>query len=463
MASMNVPETSRTFFPHHLRGNPPSSYIPPHLRGIDPAKAEEAPQPIVQTIIQDPAVPTPKPAHASPVANNYNAEGEEWACQMGLFPKSAPTKRVLGTKNVSGGQRPQQTPSINNVQIKTITLTQNSPGGHGAQQSSKNNVQTKTSALSQNAPSLTNAFDNKRFHLQRDNTEQFQQYVQKSAATSGKNYTFNSPTTVAQQQQHAPPTNRNNSTPSHSGLAPQQQPVVSHNSTAQQPGQSGMKSNWVKTENRHPFANADRHAMFSPNQIVIPNAAIKTDIAHEDVAFSISVHHGHWPSHYVTEATSVNDKIIYELKATEYVPTLGAPLTQGALVMATGAQPRDHSLNFEDQVSDDGVIQQTKEGIRASQGVDAATQLLDWDRKRWAPPPCDWENDRAGFDDSFIPEYIKEWREDLPCGPSIQVDTACDDFALGKCPVDNDVLVDAIEQPESYPGKSTHNMPCSSC
>jgi hypothetical protein len=138
-------------------------------------------------------------------------------------------------------------------------------------------------------------------------------------------------------------------------------------------------------------------------------------------------------------------------------------LTQDALVTTTGFMPRDHSLNFEDQVSDDGVVQQnTKEGIRATQGMDPSGQLLDWDKKRWAPPPCDWENDRARFDDSFIPDYIKEWRTDIPCGPSIQVNTTSDEFVTGKCPVNNDVLIGPIEQPESTPGTSTANLPYSS-
>jgi hypothetical protein len=465
MTFMDIPETQRTFVPHHLRGNPPSSYIPPHLRGIDPVKADEAPQPVVQTIVEDPAVPNTYPAPASPVANNHNAEGEEWARKMGLFPKSAPAKKVPGTKNSSGNQGPPQNSFMNNIQTKTSALTQNSYGDHPSQQNSMNNIQAKTIALSQNAPGMTNAFDNKRFPLKQDNTEQFQQFVQNSATTNGKKYTFSSPTPAptAQQQWHAPATNSKHPSLNSPAIAPQHQPVVSHKPTAKFSGQNGMKSNGMKTENTPLFTKPDSSAMFSLNQIATSNANAKTVIVRENVAVSTPIHNGCWPSLYITEAKSVNEKIIHDLKATEQVPTIGAPLTQDALVMRTGAMPRDHSLNFEDQISDDGVVEQTKEGIRASQGVDAATQLLDWDRKRWAPPPCDWENDRAGFDDSFIPDYIKEWRVGLPCGPSIQVNTACDDFRLGKCPVDNDVLIDAVEQPESAPGMPTYNLSCSSC
>ena len=103
-------------------------------------------------------------------------------------------------------------------------------------------------------------------------------------------------------------------------------------------------------------------------------------------------------------------------------------------------------------------MQNSKEAIRATQGLDASNQLLDWDKKRWAPPPCDWENDRARFDDSFIPDYIREWRADIPCGPSIQVDITADEFLNGKAPVSNDSLINPIEQPGSIPGTSTAKL-----
>jgi hypothetical protein len=213
-----------------------------------------------------------------------------------------------------------------------------------------------------------------------------------------------------------------------------------------------MQPKGEKTENKASFSTPDPHTSFSPSQMTASKTHAKTLAIHQVSANSPRVKDGPWPSQYSTEVKVFNEKIAYELTTTDHVPHFGAPLTQDALVQTTGFKPREHSVNFEDKVSDDGVIEQAKEGIRAIQGIDAATQLLDWDRKRWAPPPCDWENDRAGFDDSFIPEYVKEWRAEIPCGPSVQVNTACDEFILGKCPIDNDVLIDPIEQPESVPG-----------
>jgi len=76
-----------------------------------------------------------------------------------------------------------------------------------------------------------------------------------------------------------------------------------------------------------------------------------------------------------------NEKVAHELNATKQVPAHIAPLTQDALVTTTGFLPRDHNLKFEDQVSDDGVVEENrKEGIRATQGMDAADERYFWGR-----------------------------------------------------------------------------------
>jgi hypothetical protein len=451
-----------TFIPHHLRGNPPSSYIPPHLRGIDPVKVAETPQPMYSEIQTDfsASVSTLQSGRAetkadlAPVSqdpNNHNAEGEEWARKMGLLPISTAAKQVPKTQHCSSNHGLQVGSSINHVHKSTENRNH-----HGAPS------QTKSSANQSTPQRLTNAFGNERFHLKPDSTEQFNQYVLKRPATNGKKYTFKGPAPAAQQQ-NAPLTDNKSHIPNRPAPTPQQHPKASHKPAGfpEQSGQNGFQQNKVESENRTPFGKPDHHAVFSPKQMVAMNTEAQNMGNYKNPANSPHVKNGPWPSQYSIEGKSFNEKIADELKATEHVITYGAALTQDALVKTTGFKPRDHSVNFEDKISDDGVVDQTKEGIRATQGVDAATQLLDWDRKRWAPPPCDWENDRAGFDDSFIPEYIKEWRAEIPYGLSVIVDTACDEFSLGKCPIDNDVLIDPIEHPESTPGMSTHKFACS--
>jgi hypothetical protein len=74
------------------------------------------------------------------------------------------------------------------------------------------------------------------------------------------------------------------------------------------------------------------------------------------------------------KAFNFNETATYELNTTKEIPANIAVLTQAALVTITGFLSRDHSLNFEDQVSDDGVVEQNREeGIRATQGTDAAS------------------------------------------------------------------------------------------
>jgi hypothetical protein len=318
----------------------------------------------------------------------------------------------------------------------------------------------KSSKVAQNAP-----FNNARFHLKQDSTEHFQQFVQSSTVTNGKKYTFNgpAPATAAEQQQNAPVGNGTTQPSGSLASVPQQQrgiPPQSANYGQQQqrgppPQAAGPTQQLVHSNNDKSalFAKQDPNMMFSPSQMVTAIPSIDKVAVNQTTTDSPRVMKGPWPTMPSTDVKSFNEKVTHELNATKQAPANIAPLTQDALVTTTGFLPRDHSLKFEDQVSDDGVVEENrKEGIRATQGMDAATQLLDWDGKRWAPPPCDWENDRTRFNDSFIPDYIKEWRGDIPCGPSIQVDTTLDEFKGGKCPINNDVLIDPIEHPESSPG-----------
>lgn len=77
-------------------------------------------------------------------------------------------------------------------------------------------------------------------------------------------------------------------------------------------------------------------------------------------------------------AFNFNETATHELNTTKEIFANIAPLTQAAEATITKFLPRDHNLNFEGQVNDVGVGEQNGgEGSRATQGTDAATQLLD--------------------------------------------------------------------------------------
>jgi hypothetical protein len=467
------------------------SYVPSHLRGIEPEQEWEVP-PSTQTPVAAPVV-APKPASIQKTPAIQDTDGEAWARKMGLLPKEPvtpakaaidgdelaqkidrlPETTIPATANTENeewarkmGLLPKSAPAKqvpNAHQNSTSKVPQlNQPSGHGSKPVSNFGAVTgnKSSKVAQNAP-----FNNARFHLKQDSTEHFQQFVQSSTVTNGKKYTFNgpAPATAAEQQQNAPVGNGTTQPSGSLASVPQQQrgiPPQSANYGQQQqrgppPQAAGPTQQLVHSNNDKSalFAKQDPNMMFSPSQMATAIPSIDKVAVNQTTTDSPRVMKGPWPTMPSTDVKSFNEKVTHELNATKQAPANIAPLTQDALVTTTGFLPRDHSLKFEDQVSDDGVVEENrKEGIRATQGMDAATQLLDWDGKRWAPPPCDWENDRTRFNDSFIPDYIKEWRGDIPCGPSIQVDTTLDEFKGGKCPINNDVLIDPIEHPESSPG-----------
>jgi hypothetical protein len=467
------PQQTSTVVSNQFRSGQQVSYVPAHLRGIDLEETCDA-SPNVQKPFSPSVVggSTPNSADVAPapkIPATQDTDGEEWARKMGLLPK-APSKpatpptqpnheaeewaRKMGLLAKAAPKK--QAPNLQQTSASKVAQKNQATGPvQKVVEPAKNGAPTRADKVAQNAP-----FNNARFHLKQDSNEHFQQYVQSSTVTNGKKYTFNG-STPAIQQQNTPIANEKAQLPSDPTSVPQQQnriPPQQQRSFAQQnqgvrpqPATYTQQSSQTHAENRPPFTKQDPHMMFSPAQMAVSNANAGKVNAHQDIPTN-----GPWPTLQLTDVKSFNENVARELNATEHVTTHIPPLTQDALVTTTGFMPRDHSLNFEDQVSDDGVVQQnTKEGIRATQGMDPSGQLLDWDKKRWAPPPCDWENDRARFDDSFIPDYIKEWRTDIPCGPSIQVNTTSDEFVFGKCPVSNDVLIDPIEQPESTPGTST--------
>jgi hypothetical protein len=134
-------------------------------------------------------------------------------------------------------------------------------------------------------------------------------------------------------------------------------------------------------------------------------------------------------------------------------------LTEESLAISTGLAPRvEPEDSLYGKVSDEGIRgKKKKENVRATQGIPATEELLDFQNK-WMPPPCNWEVDRPIFDNSFLPKYIREdWAPGIPCGPSVTVDISAEGFRLGKLPVNGKFLGEEVIQPDSIPGKLAHH------
>lgn len=134
-------------------------------------------------------------------------------------------------------------------------------------------------------------------------------------------------------------------------------------------------------------------------------------------------------------------------------PQFGLECNDENLVTVSGLN--QENLEFDDdRVSETGLLDQPRQIVRATEGNDATNELLDWDGKRWAPIPADWENDRTSFNDAFVPNYIREWEQTVPAGTAVTLSINNDYFESGKAVVDNDVLIVPLSQPDIIQSKS---------
>lgn len=132
---------------------------------------------------------------------------------------------------------------------------------------------------------------------------------------------------------------------------------------------------------------------------------------------------------------------------TKYAEYLGALTEEGTSAITDFLSNHD-TFDNDGKVNNDGIAD-----IRAVESKNDQEELQDWDGS-WNPAPVDWENGRP-FDDSFVPEFIRVWAKDIPCGPSVTVNQDVKEFILGNHPVSNGVFCPPIDQPESIPGKAS--------
>jgi hypothetical protein len=140
-------------------------------------------------------------------------------------------------------------------------------------------------------------------------------------------------------------------------------------------------------------------------------------------------------------------------------------LTRDVLIRETGGAPKDSaSCGVEDFVSDDGIKAPVASNkVSSPNNADAHVgdsrgylakpdNTLQQGDGTWMPVPCDWEEDRSGFENGFIPEYIAMWAKTVPPVAG-KVDTDRDEFKSGLSPLSLLKFEEPIAQLLCFPGK----------
>jgi hypothetical protein len=504
--------------PFNANGNGASSQISSQMgsastpvtpiKHIDPAIGVTF-QPSTQTTIQNIIQPNSQEAHApqpeDPFSSWFKAKKEKMSFNRKDIEKATLNQPADNTTSQKQPVSPTYTSPVS--QEGKFLQHMDNPTGPFNRNAYGNPKQTEVKMAGTTyhnmSARLTNAFDNERFKLNESSAATFQDFLTRNNAdpvTNGKKYTFNGPAPKPEIDLESPRAEVSILTPAayqhHREGFDSVNPAVQalqqakiENNAALTDGQSELAAtksirrprlngttdikqplqppqNRVQpVENKKAtiphFGKTDPHAVFSPSQLPLETQG--TLVCKQQPQIQSQVQHqakaGRWPSQPLDDAQFMNAMIISELKATDRVMTNTIDLTQSALVTATGFKPREDCDSLDGRVSDAGIdaafVDPPKENVRATKAGDPTVQLLDWDGKNWAPAPCDWEYDRGKFDDSFIPDYIKEWSPALPCGPSVEVDMTESGFTFGTHPIDNDTLIDPIPQPECVPGKLT--------
>ena len=167
------------------------------------------------------------------------------------------------------------------------------------------------------------------------------------------------------------------------------------------------------------------------------------------------VSHGWEEDPILLNAKDIQKALLSEIMVRNPLDRGASPLTEESLMKNGGWAPRVHSEDsFCGKVSDTGV-EMKKENVRASQGKDAADELLHRDHSYYPHIP-EWDSARWALDASFIPTYIQEdWLPLVPHGRAVTVDTSTESFRQGKLPVSDRVLGEEVIQPDCIPGEFT--------
>lgn len=165
------------------------------------------------------------------------------------------------------------------------------------------------------------------------------------------------------------------------------------------------------------------------------------------------------PHEYIKD---VQEVILYEVRNPQ--PAI-LDLTREALIHETGAAPKDSAgSSLDGFVSDDGVGNlSTIDNVKSFEKVtvyagDSRGYLAEKDNNlqqfdgTWMPAPISWEEDRSGFNNSFIHEYIATWIKTV-VPASGKIDTNRDEFKSGLSPLCHLKFDEPVSQPLSYPGK----------
>ncbi|CAL3965106.1 unnamed protein product [Diplocarpon coronariae] len=264
---------------------------------------------------------------------------------------------------------------------------------------------------------LANAYDNKKFQIHDASNQNFQEYMNAtSCVPSGRKY--------AQVQLAC------------NGARSQ----AETNQSMSQSRVRVQKKLVESIENKKPVA---RLSQVSPQNVCTSNnMAQKSSRALADITNT-----GVWSG-----ISSINDsagKISLDIKLQPDIAAEGTPLTRDALIRETGFKTAKECSSSENQISNAGIdaSAQHSQDFRATRGNDPAP-LVDWDG-RWAAGPCDWESERGTFDNSFVPDFIRDWQRELPRGTTI--DISAPGFVDGTCPVGINEMIAPLEHKNCFP------------
>ncbi|PBP15469.1 hypothetical protein BUE80_DR013795, partial [Diplocarpon rosae] len=410
----------------------PSSYLLPHLRGTgSPALTQPAMTSQTPHISSKPI--TPGKSADSPRDDSDRESFLEWYRNKEAFEAA----KVTVEANPAGQIQPQseiQKKSVDNLPSEDSNKALSSPSQDSEAVLAAAFQKQMTSAAplkNYGAPTvpkpeplhnmservLTNAYDNKKFQLHDATNKNFQEYMMaSSSALAGKKYTK-----VQLASNGASSQVDTNQDISHSRIQVQRKSLES----------IGKKK---------PVAHL---CPGSPQDVSTSN-----DMAQNSSRALADINN----AGALSGMSSVNDvagNTSSDIKLEPEIPLKGTPLTQDALIRKTGFKTAKESNSSDNQISNTGIDASAhrSQDFRATRGNDPAP-LVDWDGK-WAAGPCDWESERGTFDDSFVPDFIKDWQRELPRG--IAIDITAPGFIDGTCPVDIDQLIVPLEHGDCIP------------
>ncbi|PBP28862.1 hypothetical protein BUE80_DR000083, partial [Diplocarpon rosae] len=409
-----------------------SSYVLPHLRGTGPAAPAQ------------PAMTSQNPhASSKPITPGKSADSSrgdsdrdsflEWhrnkkaseaakvtaeansACQ--IQPQSEIQKKSVDNLPSENSKKALSSPSQDSEAVLAAAFQKQMTAAAPLKNYGAAAVQKPEPLHNMSEPMLTNAYDNKKFQLHNATNKNFQEYMKaSSSARAGKKYT--------------------------------KVQIASNGASSQVDTNQKISQSRIQIQGKSLESIGKKKAVAHLCQVTPQDASTSNDMAQKSSRAIADINNAGGLSG-MSSVDDVAGNISSDIKLQAEIALKGTPLTQDALIRKTGYKTAKESNSSGNQISNTGIDASAhrSQDFRATRGNDPAP-LVDWDGK-WAAGPCDWESERGTFDDSFVPDFIKDWQRELPRG--IAIDITAPGFIDGTCPVDNQELIAPLEHGNCIP------------